>query len=151
LVGKDQRLKRAALQQLRKQLLDEADTFYKDLIRARGDDPAMRLVVAETHLDYSHLASWHGDADLTLERAGKALALLRELPAGRRAEAGVRLQLSEAHYALAYGYELKRNYGAAEREALACTAVRDRLAAEHPGERRYAQARALAWFQLGNV
>jgi serine/threonine-protein kinase len=151
MVGKDVRLKRAGLHQLRKQLFDEAGTFYEELIRARGDDPAMRVVIAETHLDNAQLASWHRDADRTIERAGKALALLRRLPARERAQAGVQLLLSEVHDALGRGYEFKGNFFAAEREALACKTIRDQLAADRPGEPRYVEARALAWFQLGAI
>jgi serine/threonine-protein kinase len=151
LVAQDPRLNRAGLHQLRKQLLDDAGAFYEQLIRERRDDPAMRLVVAEAHLGYAQLASWHRDAASALKRAGQALELLRGLPAERLAAPDVRLTLAVVHDALARAHQLRHAWPAAEREACTSQAILERLCADHPGERRYAQARATGCFELGTI
>jgi serine/threonine-protein kinase len=150
-VAKDPRLNSAGLHQLRTQLLDEAGTFYDQLIRERRDDPAMRLVVAEAHLGYAQMASWLGEANNARQRAGKALELLRGLPAERLAAPEVRLDLATAHDALARAHELRRAWPAAEREARKAQALLGRLCADHPDDRRYAQAHVLGLFELGGV
>ncbi len=139
------------MEELRRQLLEDALRFYQEFLAERGDDPAVRLRTASIQKsvgDIYGLLSRHGDAEGAYRRA---LDLLEPLVAEFPAVPAYRWELSDCQSRL--GVVLGKT-GAADKAAAAFQRAAEVLpkvedqASETPETRR---RRAARWNDLGSV
>jgi tetratricopeptide (TPR) repeat protein len=82
------------LQPLRRKLLLSAQSYYRGFLKQRGQDPDLRMELANTHALLGRLATATGSRDEALAEYQKALAMYRELHRERPADRGVRCSLT---------------------------------------------------------
>ncbi len=83
------------LQPERKKLLERALAYYEKFLRERGDDPALRRELADTHSRIASITALMGSKTKALEAYGRAQAAYEELLRAEPRSASVRVALAE--------------------------------------------------------
>jgi tetratricopeptide (TPR) repeat protein len=118
------------LQPLRRQLLESGRRYYQNFLKQRGDDPALRRELAETHVRVARISSAFGESQEARAEYQAALALYRQLHQEDPTDRDVRYKLAGTLSNLATQQDLRESFATTE-EALS---LYKRFLADQPGD-----------------
>ncbi len=85
------------LQNVRKELLQKALTYYREFIKEQANDNSLRRELAETYRRVGEITTQIGSRKEALLPLQKALEIYQELHQKNRTDKGIRTKLSELH------------------------------------------------------
>jgi serine/threonine-protein kinase len=136
-VVEDHRLKERDLTELRQKLVVSAADFYTRFIAARQSDPTLRLMLGRAHLNLGMLKRELSQTEEAVQELRQAQDLLRELVAEAPGNPEYRFYLCRAGNELCRGYEHLNRLDDMARVLQSNLPLCERLAKEHPQDRRY--------------
>ena len=87
----------AGLQPVRRELLEAALAYYDRFLHERGQDPALRREMADTHYRIATITSLLGPKAQAVEAYNRALSVYQDLLASEPASVSLRTSLAEIH------------------------------------------------------
>jgi len=145
-IGSSPRLEQAGLQTLRKELLQEAGTFYEQLTRLEADDPGLKADLAAALRNYAMVARWNGSSRQAIERLERAMALYEQIVAVDPGNDEHQAALAATAEALGDLHAEQSSIAKAEENFQKAIAIRERLSAARPrDEERQAELANAYW------
>jgi hypothetical protein len=150
-VANERLLQVPQMEQVRRELLEEALKLYQGLLEAKSDDPALRQ---ETGLAYGRLGNVYQrlDQQAAAEQAlGQAIAVLEELSAAGALDPDGRRDLSRFYMNLGWVLGQLGRHAEKENAHRQALAQAEELAAEFPDQPGYRNLLADTCIDLGNA
>jgi len=115
-VSESPRLKSAGLVSLRRELLEDATNFYRDLTEQQSDDPAIRRERGKAFLQLAQITVTTTSLDAAVTSCREAQRIFRELVSQYPEEPDYVQSLAESHRILGVLYQGQRHFDPARTE-----------------------------------
>lgn len=142
---------------LRRELLESALAFYEEFVRRDGAEPGLLAELAATQARIGLIYSDLGERDKARDALERAAQLYEKTLTARPDDVALLERLSEVEHRLGYVGSLYNPLAEAAYQSAAkaayqrAIAIRERLAAERPGEPRFRMALSRSWNGIGLV
>jgi serine/threonine-protein kinase len=131
----DEKLKNVPLlEELQRELLEDALEFNKQFLVDRGDDPAVRAEVARAYYRAAAIRAMLGKHDQAAEAFRSAINLQQRLAVEQPAETAFRKELAHSYEELALQLQEMRGFGEAEQCLKEAQGLLETLVTEFPTE-----------------
>ncbi len=150
-VGESKELKARGLADLRRDLLGTAQDFYARFVAEHGDDPSLRVELANSQGNLGFLASESGSPRAAIDHYKKMQALYNQLTRGEPASVEHQKHLATAFFNLGYGYKAVGETNASEENYRQALRQYQQLVASHPQTIEFGRALAMTHNHLANL